>query len=51
MNGSANKAARRSRSAVLRLIHAEFRLTLRDPLVLTFVLVFPIVCMLIIGGA
>jgi ABC-2 type transport system permease protein len=34
-----------------RLIRAEFRLTLRDPLVLTFVLVFPIVTMLIIGGA
>jgi ABC-2 type transport system permease protein len=35
----------------VRLIRAEFRLTLRDPLVLTFVLVFPIVTMLIIGGA
>ncbi len=34
-----------------RLIRAEFRLTLRDPLVLTFVLVFPVVTMLIIGGA
>lgn len=34
-----------------RLIRTEFRLTLRDPLVLTFVLVFPIVTMLIIGGA
>jgi ABC-2 type transport system permease protein len=34
-----------------RLIRAEFRLTLRDPLVLTFVFVFPIVTMLIIGGA
>lgn len=38
-------------SAALRLIRAEFRLTMRDPLVLTFVLVFPIVTMLIIGGA
>jgi ABC-2 type transport system permease protein len=38
-------------STALRLIRAEFRLTLRDPLVLTFVLVFPIVTMLIIGGA
>jgi ABC-2 type transport system permease protein len=36
---------------VLRLIRAEFRLTVRDPLVLTFVLVFPILTMLIIGGA
>jgi ABC-2 type transport system permease protein len=38
-------------SALRRLLRAEFRLTLRDPLVLTFVLVFPIVTMLIIGGA
>ncbi len=38
-------------SAVRRLLRAELRLTLRDPLVLTFVLVFPIVTMLIIGGA
>jgi ABC-2 type transport system permease protein len=37
--------------AVLRLLRAELRLTVRDPLVLTFVLVFPIVTMLIIGGA
>ena len=34
-----------------RLLRAEFRLTARDPLVLTFVFVFPIVTMLIIGGA
>jgi ABC-2 type transport system permease protein len=34
-----------------RLIKAEFTLTARDPLVLTFVFVFPIVTMLIIGGA
>jgi ABC-2 type transport system permease protein len=34
-----------------RLVRAEFRLMLRDPLVLTFVLVFPIVTMLIIGGS
>jgi ABC-2 type transport system permease protein len=38
-------------STATRLIRAEFRLTMRDPLVLTFVLVFPIVTMLIIGGA
>jgi ABC-2 type transport system permease protein len=38
-------------NAALRLIRAEFRLTMRDPLVLTFVVVFPIVTMLIIGGA
>src|SRR4051812_12354864 len=35
----------------MRLIRAEFRLTLRDPLVLTFVFAFPIVTMLIIGGS
>ena len=40
-----------SRSTAFRLLRAEFRLTVRDPLVLTFVLVFPIVTMLIIGGA
>jgi ABC-2 type transport system permease protein len=38
-------------TTAVRLIRAEFRLTMRDPLVLTFVLVFPIVTMLIIGGA
>ncbi|MDT4904161.1 MAG: type transport system permease protein [Pseudonocardiales bacterium] len=40
-----------STSTATRLIRAEFRLTFRDPLVLTFVLVFPIVTMLIIGGS
>jgi len=40
-----------STSTAARLIRAEFRLTARDPLVLTFVLVFPIVTMLIIGGS
>jgi ABC-2 type transport system permease protein len=38
-------------STAMRLIRAEFKLTLRDPLVLTFVFVFPVVTMLIIGGA
>jgi ABC-2 type transport system permease protein len=33
------------------LLRAEARLIMRDPLVLTFVVVFPIVTMLIIGGA
>jgi ABC-2 type transport system permease protein len=37
--------------AALRLIRTELKLVRRDPLVLTFVLVFPIVTMLIIGGA
>jgi ABC-2 type transport system permease protein len=43
--------ARRSRSTVVRLIRAEVRLMVRDPLTLTFVFAFPIVTMLIIGGA
>jgi ABC-2 type transport system permease protein len=38
-------------SSTLRLLRAEFRLIRRDPLVLTFVFVFPVVTMLIIGGA
>jgi ABC-2 type transport system permease protein len=43
--------ARRTRSAAGRLIWAETRLMVRDPLTLTFVFVFPIVTMLIIGGS
>jgi ABC-2 type transport system permease protein len=39
------------RPTAIRLLRAEFRLIRRDPLVLTFVLVFPVVTMLIIGGA
>ena len=38
-------------TAVGRLIRAELRLMTRDPLVLTFVFAFPVVTMLIIGGA
>ena len=38
-------------STALRLVRTELKLVRRDPLVLTFVLVFPIVTMLIIGGA
>jgi ABC-2 type transport system permease protein len=38
-------------SPAARLIGAELRLMRRDPLVLTFVFAFPIVTMLIIGGA
>jgi ABC-2 type transport system permease protein len=34
-----------------RLVKAELKLMTRDPLVLTFVLAFPVVTMLIIGGA
>ncbi len=36
---------------VARLLRAELRLMLRDPLALTFVFVFPVVTMLIIGGS
>lgn len=42
---------RAGRSATMRLLRAELRLLLRDPLTLTFVVAFPIVSMLIIGGA
>jgi ABC-2 type transport system permease protein len=42
---------RRHRSATRRLVASELRLFGRDPLTLTFVLVFPIVSMLIIGGS
>src|SRR3984957_10623672 len=38
-------------STMGRLIRAELKLMTRDPLVLTFVFAFPIVTMLIIGGA
>lgn len=38
-------------TAVGKLVRTELKLTTRDPLVLTFVLVFPILTMLIIGGS
>jgi ABC-2 type transport system permease protein len=38
-------------SGMTRLVRAELRLMRRDPLVLTFVFVFPVVTMLIIGGS
>ena len=38
-------------TAVGRLVRAELKLMTRDPLVLTFVFAFPVVTMLIIGGA
>ena len=41
----------RYRSATRRLVSAELRLLRRDPMTLTFVFVFPIVSMLIIGGS
>lgn len=42
---------RRHHSVTRRLVTAELRLLGRDPLTLAFVLVFPIVSMLIIGGS
>lgn len=42
---------RPARSATSRLVKAELRLLLRDPLTLTFVVAFPILTMLIIGGS
>ena len=38
-------------TAVGRLVRAELKLMIRDPLVLTFVFAFPVVTMLIIGGS
>jgi ABC-2 type transport system permease protein len=38
-------------NATMRLVKTEMKLMVRDPLVLTFVFAFPIVTMLIIGGA
>lgn len=43
--------ARRHHSATRRLVTSELRLVGRDPLTLTFVLAFPILTMLIIGGS
>ncbi|MGJ9414072.1 ABC transporter permease [Aeromicrobium sp. CF4.19] len=42
---------RPDRSVSRRLLASELRLMTRDPMTLTFVLVFPIVTMLIIGGS
>ena len=39
------------RTTTTRLLRAELKLMIRDPLVLTFVFVFPVVTMLIIGGS
>lgn len=41
----------RPRSATRRLIVAELRMVSREPMTLVFVLVFPVVTMLIIGGS
>ena len=38
-------------TTVGRLVRAELKLMTRDPLVLTFVFAFPVITMLIIGGA
>lgn len=39
------------KTATLRLVGTELKLMLREPLTLTFVFVFPVVTMLIIGGS
>jgi ABC-2 type transport system permease protein len=44
-------SVRRPRSVARRLIGTEILLMVRDPLTLTFVFVFPVVTMLIIGGS
>lgn len=41
----------RHHSVTRRLVSTELKLLLRDPMTLTFVIVFPIVSMLIIGGS
>ncbi len=43
--------ARRVPPAAWRLLRAELRLSVREPLTLTFVLAFPVITMLIIGGS
>jgi ABC-2 type transport system permease protein len=48
---AAHAVSPRPRSVVRRLIATEMRLMVRDPLTLTFVFMFPIVTMLIIGGS
>jgi ABC-2 type transport system permease protein len=48
---TASEPRRRHRSATRRLVTSELRLLTRDPFTLTFVLVFPVVTMLIIGGS
>jgi ABC-2 type transport system permease protein len=49
-DGPASSSAK-APSVTRRLLTTELRLLVRDPLTLTFVLVFPIVTMLIIGGS
>ncbi|GAA5150596.1 ABC transporter permease [Nocardioides marinquilinus] len=48
---TAAPTAPRARSATRRLVTAELRLLLRDPLTVSFVVVFPVISMLIIGGS
>lgn len=45
------RPVRRPPSVTARLLRAEARLVLRDPMTLTFVFAFPVVTMLIIGGS
>jgi len=48
---AARPPAGRAAAATLRLVRAELRLVLREPLVLTFVFAFPVVTMLVIAGS
>lgn len=51
MSAATPTRTRRRPGVTLRLVATELRLLRRDPLTLTFVLVFPVVSMLIIGGS
>lgn len=51
LSAGMQRPARRHPSATRRLVTTELRLMGRDPLTLTFSLVFPIISMLIIGGS
>ena len=51
LSGPVSDPGRPATSATRRLIGTELRLLLRDPLTLTFVVAFPVVTMLIIGGS
>jgi ABC-2 type transport system permease protein len=51
MTAAAGPAARTDRGATGRLVRAELRLVLREPLVLAFVFAFPVIPALVIAGS
>jgi ABC-2 type transport system permease protein len=51
MTAAAGPAARTDRGATGRLVRAELRLVLREPLVLAFVFAFPVITALVIAGS